>query len=355
MLLRSPTASDLQRSPQLTHLGTDGVVLPNLWTLEENRRFQHVLSVCARLGRAKLLERLQLAFPDRDKEDIAEKEEWERKLKYFKDRKRALKEAWTRDKRAVLAAAASQAVQAELSDLDQARRREEMDKWQAAQMEKHEELAQLRVKKEEELMEQLIAKQQQLQQEMRAQAAAERREAQLRKTEAERLEQHRREKKREEQVRMRQRMLEAEQEAVERERQAQIDAERVEYRKVQEQEKHRQHLQKQKDQQLEVYAKEARLDALRQTVVSKLQVTSDPERLNKPTASLAAAAFKQQQLYKMTGYNTDQLFADKRFRVNAALFAAGLHNSDHGHAVMSAVNQSTAMQNKVMASSLFKN
>jgi hypothetical protein len=47
------------------------------------------------------------------------------------------------------------------------------------------------------------------------------------------------------------------------------------------------------------------------------------------------------ELTKMTGYNINQLMGDRRFKLNAALFEAGLANTDYAKEIINKMSKRT--------------
>jgi hypothetical protein len=45
------------------------------------------------------------------------------------------------------------------------------------------------------------------------------------------------------------------------------------------------------------------------------------------------------ELTKVTGYTTEQLMGDRRFKINAALFEAGLANTDYAKEVLNRMSR----------------
>lgn len=88
---------------------------------------------------------------------------------------------------------------------------------------------------------------------------------------------------------------------------------------------------------------ERKLEKLREQVY--VNVASDPHRVLQPTEASAAHAAKndceelelQKPLFSINTFNTHQITADPRHKVEQALRKAGLHNTNYARQVLASV------------------
>mmetsp|Transcript_10040 Transcript_10040/g.19828 ORF Transcript_10040/g.19828 Transcript_10040/m.19828 type:complete len:123 (+) Transcript_10040:153-521(+) len=82
---------------------------------------------------------------------------------------------------------------------------------------------------------------------------------------------------------------------------------------------------------------EKRLEILRQKVASQFShVTVDKDRVTQNTKAFQNALDAKEcgELFPVHGYSADTLMKDQRFKLAAALHAAGLHTSDYARSVI---------------------
>lgn len=63
-------------------------------------------------------------------------------------------------------------------------------------------------------------------------------------------------------------------------------------------------------------------------VIDKIE--KDTNRLQQGTVSSTAEPYNEYDLFKVNGYNDEEIFKDQRFRLIMALRQAGLQNSEYG-------------------------
>jgi hypothetical protein len=86
--------------------------------------------------------------------------------------------------------------------------------------------------------------------------------------------------------------------------------------------------------------REARLEALRALVITTAE--RDPERLLAATAASSADdSLAQHPLFAVHGYDMSALLKDQRFRIQLALWNAGVHQSEYARAVVAAAPTAT--------------
>eukprot|EP00002_Diphylleia_rotans_P040439 TRINITY_DN9588_c0_g1_i2.p1 TRINITY_DN9588_c0_g1~~TRINITY_DN9588_c0_g1_i2.p1 ORF type:complete len:353 (-),score=107.48 TRINITY_DN9588_c0_g1_i2:276-1334(-) len=122
-------------------------------------------------------------------------------------------------------------------------------------------------------------------------------------------------------------------------KQAEVNAFRVQYRLKKWEQKQEQKLLRMEAEIREMQEREERLEKLRQQV--RIEAPEDPERVFRQIEAKTLADENgdpsQKPMFSMTGYYDTQIMADPRFKIDMALRAAGVHNSDYARMIMQSV------------------
>ncbi|CAD5117599.1 DgyrCDS6355 [Dimorphilus gyrociliatus] len=330
------------------------------WNTDEHMNFVHVIDQYTSdlpNRRTLYMDRLKRQFPKKSRTDLVNHESWWIAYKYYLERKKALTNDWSRDRKELLNKAkvtfAEACVVYELETMK--------DAYKENQRAVCEELSEKVRNWREEKMELLkleqqhaMNKQKEIEEKMKIE---EERESLKRQADKQKIIYYKEEKD----ILMKERKEEEARKLEELRKhlseQAEYDRERVKFREDVFKEKQNIKEEKEKERQADIEEKEKILEILRQKV--RPTVKADGERLRGETKawkehlqSNEEACIKQ-PLFELNSFTSKQITNDPRFKIEQQLRDAGLHNNDYARKLLANVKPPQEPR-RDMTSNVFK-
>lgn len=310
------------------------------WTADQGRLLAMLYKQYGSSGEGPnklLFERLRIEFPGHSVRHLKLRHELQESRRFFLRRRKALLSQWEHDKRELLEQASTQLSAYAHAQEYEREREEELLEEEARREVGRQEHEKARLKFiEKQALKRAEQKQQEAIDRAREQAEAEKRDRERDRSQKRLLKYHQEKMEREERERELaeiQRIIDEDEARVQAER----NKERVEFRRERLAEKKEERLQKEFEQERKRMAAEYRLEALRMQVASQFEhVEADPNRVVQPTQAFQTAVDtkRQKPFFAVNGFNIDQLMQDQRYKIAAALNAAGLYSSDYAKVVL---------------------